>query len=130
MAQIIVVIGSQMDAVVARPDIRRFVAERGASPVAAAEIEVVVRELASNLWRHAGAGQIRLSTIAGSDLEILIEADDNGPGLPDDAFQDGYSTQTGLGSGLGAVRRMTDRLEIRSGSSGTHIRAWKRLLST
>jgi serine/threonine-protein kinase RsbT len=130
MAQIVVVITSHHDAIVARPRIRDFIAGIGASATSAAEVELVVTELASNMWQHAGMGEIRLSTVEAPNPEVLIEAEDRGPGLPDGAFRDGFSTRGGLGAGLGTVRRMSDRLDVRSGLNGTHIRAWKRLSST
>ncbi len=53
---------------------------------------------------------------------------DEGPGIADieHALEDGVSTGGGLGSGLAAVRRMMDELEIRSELGlGTRIEAVK-----
>ncbi|MGC8874467.1 MAG: anti-sigma regulatory factor [Chloroflexia bacterium] len=93
-----------------------------------ARIEIVVRELASNIVRHAGRGEIRLSEVTAEGRRGLeVEAADQGPGIADIelALQDGYSTTgKGLGSGLPAVRRLMDTFEIESApGQGTRVRA-------
>jgi serine/threonine-protein kinase RsbT len=60
---------------------------------------------------------------------MLIEARDQGPGIPDlaTALQDGYTTGKGLGLGLPGVRRLMDDFEIASVvSNGTTVtvRKW------
>jgi len=61
---------------------------------------------------------------------IVIQAEDEGPGIPDvDAvLKDGYSTSGGLGLGLPGVRRMMDEFAIVShpgrGTTVTAIK-WK-----
>jgi anti-sigma regulatory factor (Ser/Thr protein kinase) len=78
------------------------------------------------VWRHGRSGVIRLSEAAdGRRQGVLVEAEDRGPGLSDDAWRDDFSTDGGLGGGLGAVRRLTDRLTSTPVSGGTLIRAWK-----
>lgn len=127
MAQVVIAVASQADAIASRSIVRAFLRERGAPTTVQAEIVVVVAELASNLWRHAGSGVIRLSAAEGAASTVLIEAQDEGTGLPAHAFDDGFSTGGSLGAGLGAVWRLADTLEVASGSGGTLIRAWKRL---
>src|SRR5579884_2126334 len=88
------------------------------------EIELVARELASNLIRHAYGGTLRLSEIRGEVLPgIQIESEDAGPGISDigRALTDGYSTGGGLGHGLGTVNRLMDELHI-SPSPGRGLR--------
>lgn len=101
-----------------------FLAQRSARAMAEAvgfdartieEIAIVVSELASNLVRHAGGGEIRLSPLAdGRRVGVQIEAVDHGPGITDveQAMADGFSTAGGLGFGLGAVNRLMDEVDI------------------
>lgn len=87
---------------------------------------LVVTELATNLAKHATAGQLlfralqrRGGATAPEGIEIL--AIDRGPGMPDvpRARQDGYSTAGSLGHGLGSVERQSDFFQIYSQPSGT-----------
>lgn len=126
-----IAITSGADALAGRARARGFLEERSLSPEQLAEVAIVVAELAANLWRHGGGGTLRLSDAdEGNGRAVLIEATDNGPGLPAHAFEDGYSTGSGLGGGLGAVRRFTDRIEVETREGYTRIRAWKRIGST
>lgn len=78
---------------------------------------LVVTELATNLVRHARGGEIVLRA---SDVALDVVAWDRGPGIPDveRSMADGFSTVGGAGTGLGAVRRLSDRFDLHSGSSG------------
>ena len=93
-------------------------------------IATAVSELATNVLRYAGRGEIilRVAEKAGR-LGIEIFATDAGPGIPDveSALRDGFSTtRNSLGLGLSAVRRIMDEFEISSVSGeGTRIRARK-----
>lgn len=74
---------------------------------------IVATELATNLVRHAGGGQIVLRAQR-DRLEIL--AWDHGPGIPDvqRSLADGFSTAGGAGTGLGAISRIADTFELSS----------------
>ena len=88
---------------------------------------LVATELATNLLKHAGRGQMLLDPYrdsTGSGLEILSL--DKGPGIADlgRAMADGYSTAGSMGTGLGAVRRQADDFAVYSRPSlGTVIMA-------
>jgi anti-sigma regulatory factor (Ser/Thr protein kinase) len=73
---------------------------------------IVVTELATNLLRHAGGGEIVLDAACG--LQVL--ALDKGPGMADveACLADGYSTGGTRGEGLGAVRRQSEMFEVYS----------------
>ncbi|WP_329065923.1 SpoIIE family protein phosphatase [Streptomyces sp. NBC_01429] len=76
---------------------------------------VVASELASNLAKHATNGALFLHPLPlGAGVEIL--AADRGPGIPDlsRSLTDGYTTTNTLGTGLGAVRRISTSFTIRS----------------
>lgn len=80
-------------------------------------VGIVATELAGNLGKHAGGGTIilRALTSAGSARGLEIMSLDSGPGMDiQRCFEDGYSTAGSPGTGLGAVKRLADRLETYS----------------
>lgn len=96
------------------------------------EIALVVKELATNLLKHAKSGTLTLTPLTnGEHNGIRIESVDKGPGIPDieRALADGFSTTTGsLGYGLGTANRLMSQLEIKSGpKEGTHITCYRYL---
>lgn len=81
-----------------------------------------------NLYRYAIEGEIALRRVEdGPRRGVQIESRDAGPGIADTtlAFQDGYTTGGGLGSGLPSARRFMDDFELISAPSGTRIVARK-----
>lgn len=82
------------------------------------EADIVVAEMASNLLKHAGGGEILAAILSDDDGEQYVEliSIDNGPGMADPAkmVQDGYSTSNTLGHGLGSIKRLSDFFEIYS----------------
>lgn len=107
------VVADPADVLIVSRRVREIAASGGFPPQGEAELGIVARELATNILRHAGHGFITLR-LEGS--RILIEARDDGPGLPDGnaAFADGHTTAGGLGYGLGTVNRLMDHVEIAS----------------
>ena len=74
---------------------------------------IIVTELASNLVKHAGGGQIIVqANNARTGIEIL--ALDKGAGIKNigESLRDGFSTAGSAGQGLGAVRRLATAFEI------------------
>jgi anti-sigma regulatory factor (Ser/Thr protein kinase) len=90
-------------------------------------VAVVATEMATNLVKHAGNGTMFLQRVqenGSSGLRLM--AIDKGPGIADvtRALQDGQSTAGSMGTGLGAVRRLSDQFELYSASGvGTLVRA-------
>ncbi|WMW26146.1 ATP-binding protein [Methanolobus sediminis] len=86
------------------------------SDIDAHKVATSASELASNLVYHTLSG----GTITICELRkkgyvgIELISNDSGPGIKDAerVLVDGYSTGPGLGSGLSAVKRMMDELEI------------------
>jgi serine/threonine-protein kinase RsbT len=95
-------VSGEVDIYAAAGMARKVARELGFGQADVARIEIVVRELASNIIRHAGSGRIRLRKVTqGHRQGIEIVALDRGPGIPDLdlALQDGFSTgDKGLGS--------------------------------
>lgn len=93
-------------------------------------VSLVVTEAASNLLKHAGGGELivqgRGGDRAGDWLEIL--ALDRGAGMSDvgRCLTDGYSTAGSLGTGLGAIARLSDDHGIYS-RPGVGTAVWARL---
>jgi len=78
-------------------------------------IGLVSTELARNLVRHAGGGHLTMrGTVGGDGMELLSV--DTGPGMEDvdRCLRDGFSTAGGPGTGLGAVKRTSERFQIYS----------------
>ncbi len=97
------------------------------------EIALAVRELATNLVKHAKDGILRLRrTEEGGRTGIQIDSEDQGPGIPnvERAIGDDFSTSGSLGCGLGAVNRLMDEFDVTSRpGAGTRIvcKRWLRL---
>lgn len=103
----------------ARRALCAFATRHGATASRNAAIAIVITELATNLLKHGGGGDIGASWFDDADgAGVEVMALDRGPGMADVArcMQDGYSTAGSLGHGLGAVSRQSD-----------HLRIWSRL---
>jgi anti-sigma regulatory factor (Ser/Thr protein kinase) len=95
------------------------------SEVRAAELSIVVMELANNVLAHAQTGEmLLLGWRCGSGYGIDVFSLDKGPGIPDlhRSMTDGYSTAGTPGNGLGAVARLTPGFDVYSNpSNGTAL---------
>lgn len=89
----------------------------GFSELRQAEVAIIVTELATNLIKHAGSGEMLAHPIAaGGVVGVEILALDSGPGIAHiaDVLRDGYSTAGTPGTGLGAVRRQAAFFDLHS----------------
>jgi anti-sigma regulatory factor (Ser/Thr protein kinase) len=104
----------------------------GFDPAPCEEIALAMTELATNLIKHAQGGKLTLTPLAdGGRIGLEIESRDSGPGIADveQALADRFSTAGTRGTGLGAVNRLMDELDITSERGrGTSIvcRKWVR----
>lgn len=93
-------------------------------------IATAVSELARNILKYAGQGEIILRRIVGkTGRGMEVVAQDNGPGIADRdrALSDHFSSGGTLGLGLPGVRRMMDEFDLASESgNGTRVtvRKW------
>ena len=98
----------------------------GLGEEAAGRVSIVVTEAATNLIKHAGGGQILLCPAEGEEGNaVTVLSLDRGPGM-DNLSQcegDGYSSGGTMGTGLGAIRRLSTEFEIHSSPSGTILLA-------
>jgi serine/threonine-protein kinase RsbT len=116
---------------VAAQQAKRLARELYFDEVGQACLETVTSELARNALVHAGGGEVCLRLLRDERrVGLEIQVTDEGPGIGDleQAMIDGYSTVGGLGTGLGAARRLSDEFEISSRpSGGTRVlaRSWR-----
>jgi serine/threonine-protein kinase RsbT len=93
-------------------------------------IATAVSELARNILKYAGSGEVRLRRVKEVGRRgIEIEVTDRGPGIGDceAAMQDHFSSGGTLGLGLPGVKRMMDEFSLESvPGEGTRVtvRKW------
>lgn len=77
-------------------------------------IGIVATELATNLFKHAGGGELVAGPLRGPRPGLDLLALDKGSGIADlrEAFRDGFSTAGSPGTGLGAVTRLSDFFDL------------------
>lgn len=77
-------------------------------------LSTAILEVAKNIVKYAGEGEIEINPVNAGGIEII--ARDNGPGITDIALalKDGYSTGKSLGLGLPGAKRLMNTFEIRS----------------
>ena len=112
----------------ARVTASHVAARVGLSPQAVHTVELVVTELAENLYRHASGGELLVlpPDVHGTTDQLRLVAVDRGPGVEDfeRCLADGYSTIGTLGAGLGAVQRGCDDFAaVSEPGVGTIVRA-------
>jgi anti-sigma regulatory factor (Ser/Thr protein kinase) len=102
----------------------------GFDETAQGKVALVATEVASNLLKHGGGGELIVQGLeyetGGEGLEIY--ALDSGRGIHDvgQSLADGYSTAGSPGTGLGAINRLVNSLEIYS-SPGKGTVLWARV---
>ena len=122
--------GSHVSAV--RLAMQRFIRDLEFDETRAGRVSIVVTEAVTNLVRHAGGGTFAARALARDGaygIEML--AIDAGPGMSDfsRSATDGVSSGNTPGTGLGAIRRLSDEFEVHTGTGvGTILRMvmWNR----
>lgn len=114
----------------ARRQIIAFAHSEGVTEKCCDRISVVCQELTSNLIKHTKAGGrliVQLVNVGGT-TGVDMYCMDSGTGMDiDECMVDGFSSAGTLGTGLGAIKRMSDEFEIDSSSQSgtvTHVRFW------
>ncbi|HEX4377504.1 MAG TPA: anti-sigma regulatory factor [Steroidobacteraceae bacterium] len=97
----------------------------GFDATAIGRVAIAATELATNLIKHGGGGELLIQPVHQADCaQVELLAIDRGPGMADiqRCLADGYSTAGSAGTGLGAVKRLTYEFDIYSvGSEGTVV---------
>lgn len=101
----------------ARRAVQRFADDLGFDENGLSEIGIVVQEIGTNAARYADdGGWLHYSPTLGETAGLELFYWDTGPGIYDldRAARDGVSTSGSLGTGLGAIRRLTDEFDAYS----------------
>jgi CBS domain-containing protein/anti-sigma regulatory factor (Ser/Thr protein kinase) len=120
---------SLKDAGKAASELKNALKKLGVCPPLLRRIGVATYEAEINLASYTEGGEIRAQV---EKWGIIVEAVDNGPGIPDveQAMQPGFSTapdwvrELGFGAGMGLVnmKKCSDEMELKSSvPEGTHL---------
>jgi len=104
----------------ARRTAQQLAEKNGFDPVDAGRVALVATELASNILKHAGRGELHLRELpraSGAGIEMLAIDRANGFDLQA-CLADGFSTGGTQGIGLGAVSRQTEVFDVYADSRG------------
>ncbi|CAB3753010.1 anti-sigma regulatory factor [Paraburkholderia humisilvae] len=123
---------SDQEIVRLRQIVRDQAIAQGFSLVDQTKFVTAASELARNTLLYGGGGDAHLSVVVnGTRKGLRLTFVDRGAGIADieRALQDGFTSGSGLGLGLGGARRLSDEFEIHSepgkGTTVT-ITKWKR----
>jgi anti-sigma regulatory factor (Ser/Thr protein kinase) len=104
------------DVATARRLVAGAAAQMGHDETQRGQIAIVVTELAQNVLRHGGGGEILVGPDPRRPAGIEILALDRGAGMASVAacLRDGYSTGGSSGNGLGAIQRLAHEILVHS----------------
>jgi anti-sigma regulatory factor (Ser/Thr protein kinase) len=113
---VVIAVADETQTAVARRAAADLCRRLNLSEASVARAELIAVELAGNILQHAQRGHIFFAPIPCAPQSIQIIATDLGPGVGDltRAMEDGFSTSTTPGLGLGSVRRKADALDLYS----------------
>src|ERR1700759_4757938 len=100
-----------------KKEIHRIATEAGMNPARINELNLIVAEMTSNLFKYSDDGELLMGVFPnGGSPYIELISIDNGPGMinPAKMMQDGVSTTNTLGHGLGSMKRLSDTFELYS----------------
>jgi anti-sigma regulatory factor (Ser/Thr protein kinase) len=103
------------DVAAARRVGQRLADALGYNETRAGQLALIITEAATNILKHAGEGEIHIGPAqSASGVGIDVLAMDKGPGIHDLAASlvDGVSTTGTAGTGLGALRRLSDEFDV------------------
>jgi serine/threonine-protein kinase RsbT len=106
---------SDDDVVRARRIARELATSAGLRLVDQTKFITAVSELARNMTRYAGGGEIELAVVRnGGRRGVEAIFADQGPGIEDveRAMRNGFTTGNGLGLGLGGAKRLVHEFSI------------------
>ena len=98
-----------------KKEIHRRAEEAGIQANRVHEIDLIVAEMTSNLFKYSDDGEILMGVFnnGGAPYVELISID-NGPGManPSKMMLDGVSTSNTMGHGLGSIKRLSDVFDL------------------
>lgn len=109
----------------ARRNAKQLAEQTGFDEADAGRVALVATELASNIFKHAGTGELHCRVVSGHGGEgVELIAIDRGPGF--DAYhcqRDGCSTGGTPGEGLGAIARQAQVFDVYADDRGAVVLA-------
>ncbi|GGQ31525.1 anti-sigma regulatory factor [Streptomyces roseolilacinus] len=105
------------DLLTVRHAVREATVRAGFGIVDQTRVVTAASELARNAYVHGGGGTLEVRLLApGGRRGLRLTVRDEGPGIPDveTALQDGFTTGSGLGHGLGGARRLMHDFQVRT----------------
>src|SRR5687768_9298378 len=124
-------IAREVDVIPFRNRLKEYAVKIGMSLLNQTKIITAGSELARNMLKYAGGGNVTIEVITkGRETGLRIIFRDEGPGIKDIglAMKDGYSTGKSLGLGLPGTKRLVSEFNIDSvvgkGTTVTVIR-WR-----
>lgn len=100
-----------------KKEIHRMATEGGIDPLKINELDLIVAEMTSNLFKYSNDGELLMGVFPNGGFPYVeLISIDNGPGMinPSRMMQDGVSTTNTLGHGLGSMKRLSDTFELYS----------------
>lgn len=120
-----IAVRGQHDVVNVRQVVRGWCLAVGMGLVDLTKMVTAASELARNTLEYGGGGTLTLEELRdGLRAGVRLVFEDHGPGIADVALamNDGYTSGTGMGLGLGGSKRLVDQFEIESAPGvGTRI---------
>lgn len=110
-------ISDQADIVMVRQKVRAQTVALGFGLVDQTKIVTAASELARNTLDYGGGGSVTLEVLESNQrVGLSLKFTDQGVGIADIelALQNGYTTGSGLGLGLGGAKRLMHEFEIAS----------------
>ncbi|HEY9712494.1 MAG TPA: anti-sigma regulatory factor [Chroococcales cyanobacterium] len=108
-------IKTEDDIALVRHSVKRVVALLNFSLLNQTKTITAASELARNTLEHGGGGSAQIQIVDdGNRIGVRMTFEDQGPGIPDldQAMEDGYTTGSGMGLGLGGAKRLMDEFKI------------------
>src|ERR1700748_1834207 len=100
-----------------KKEIHRIATEGGIAQARINELDLIVAEMTSNLFKYSDDGELLIGVFPNNNNPYIeLISIDNGPGMvnPSRMMQDGVSTSNTLGHGLGSMKRLSDTFELYS----------------
>lgn len=100
-----------------KKEIHRKLLELGMETSRISEVDIIVAELTSNLFKYADEGEILFGNFTEDGIPYVeLISLDKGPGMmrASRMLQDGITTGNSLGMGLGSIKRLSDTFDIYS----------------
>lgn len=117
-------IKSENDVIITRQAGREFARELGFGLADQTRLATAISELVRNVIQYAGEGCCFIIDESDQKMaKIRIVIEDYGPGISDveKAMETGFSTSTGLGTGLPGAKRLVHEFKLESESGHTKI---------